>query len=134
MVQIPPPAEDGHADDDHVSADAKRRRDLREEDKPQECGEDDLRVIKDADLSGRRELIRGGDRELRDRREDTCGDQAQELPGLHHLEVEDHERQRKQAGKEREAQNNDRGPLFSLSEKAYERIGDTGTGAAPDSG
>lgn len=134
MMQIPPPAEDGHADNDQISADTKGRRDLREEDKAQDSRKHDLRVIEDTDLPGRRELIGGGDRELRDRREDTRRNQTQELPWFHHLEVEDHERQRQQAGKQRETEDDDRCSFFLFSEKTHEGICNAGTCTAPYSG
>ena len=61
VMQVPVPAEDGHPDDDHISADTKRCGDLREEDKTQKRGKYDLRIVKDTDLPGRRELIGGSD-------------------------------------------------------------------------
>ena len=122
LLQVVPPAEDRDADDDDVAEDAEPVRQFAPGEEAPDRGEEDLDVVEDGDLLGRRVGICCRDAELAARSADTGEEQHGGLPERHGAVVDDEVRRGAEQRERGEREDDEHAPLPLLREFPHVRV------------
>ena len=133
LFQIIPPAEHRDADDDDVAEDAEPVGQFAPGEEAPDGGEEDLDVVEDGDLLGRRVGVRCRDAELTARSADTGEEQHGGLPECHGVVVGDEVRRGAEQRERREREDDQHASLPLLRELSHVRVRGAGAEAGAES-